>query len=69
MLLFQKYISVYIHTASQCTMLPTYQVRQKPVHAKISQNCLTHGNNSVILNLISIKIVYLFPEVTVGVIK
>ena len=32
-------------------------------------NCLTHGNNSVIMNLFSIEIVYLFPEVTVGVIK
>ena len=34
-----------------------------------SQNCLTHGNNSVIMNLFSIEIVYLFPEVTVGVVK
>ena len=34
-----------------------------------SQNCMTHGNNSVILNLFSIEIVYLFPEVTVGVVK
>ena len=33
------------------------------------QNCLTHGNNSVIMNLFSIEIVYLFPEVTVGVVK
>ena len=34
-----------------------------------SQNCLTHGNNPVIMNLFSIEIVYLFPEVTVGVVK
>ena len=33
------------------------------------QNCLTHGQNSVIMNLFSIENVYLFPEVTVGVIK
>ena len=37
-------------------------------HAKL-QNCLTHGNISVIMNLFSIEIVYLFPEVTVGVVK
>ena len=34
-----------------------------------SQNCLTHGNNYVIMNLVSIEIVYLCPEVTVGVAK
>ena len=34
-----------------------------------SQNCLTHGNSSVIINIFSIEIVYLFPEVTVGVVK
>ena len=34
-----------------------------------SQNCLTHGKNSVIVNLFSIEIVYLFTEVTVGVVK
>ena len=34
-----------------------------------SQNCLTHGNNSVIMNLFSIEVVYLFPEVTIGVVK
>ena len=34
-----------------------------------SQNCLIHGNNSVIINLFSIEIVYLFPQVTVGVVK
>ena len=34
-----------------------------------SQNCLTHGNNFVIMSLFSIEIVYLFPEVTVGVVK
>ena len=34
-----------------------------------SQNYLNHGHNSVIKNLFSIEIVYLFPEVTVGVVK
>ena len=34
-----------------------------------SENYLTHDNNSVIMNLFSIEIVYLFPEVTVGVVK
>ena len=34
-----------------------------------SQNCLTHGNNSVTMNLFSTEIVYLFPEVTVSVVK
>ena len=34
MLLFQKYTSVQLHIASTCTKLPTYPVRQKPVHAK-----------------------------------
>ena len=34
-----------------------------------SQNCLIHGNNSVIMNLFSIEIVYLFTEVTVSVVK
>ena len=34
MLLFQMYSSVQFHIASKCTNLPTYQVRQKPVHAK-----------------------------------
>ena len=34
-----------------------------------SQNCLTHGKNSVIMNLSSIENVYLFPEVTLGVVK
>ena len=60
--------AVQFHIASKCTKLPTYQVRQKPFHAKL-QNCLTHGNISVIMNLFSIEIVYLFPEVTVGVVK
>ena len=63
------YTSVQFHIASKCT----YQVRTKPVHAK--RTCsdhkivLTHGNNSVIMNLFSTEIVYLFPEVTVGVVK
>ena len=73
MLLFQMYTLVQFHIASKCTDLSTYQVRQKPVHAKKtlfwSQNCLTHGNNSVLMNLFSIEIVYLFQEVTVGVVK
>ena len=66
------YTSVQFHIASKCTKLPTYQERQKPGHAiktlTRSQNCLTHGNNSVIMNLYSIEIVYLFPEVTVSVV-
>ena len=68
MLLFQMYTSVQLHIASKCTKLPTYQVRQKPFHAKL-QNCLTHGNISVMMNIFSIEIVYLFQEVTVGVVK
>ena len=28
------YTSVQFHIASNCTKLPTYQVRQKPVYAK-----------------------------------
>ena len=67
------FTSVKFHIASKCAKLPTYQVRQKPVHAK--RPCsdhkivLTHGNNAVIMNLFSIELVYLFPEVTVGVVK
>ena len=34
-----------------------------------SQNCLAHGKNSVIMNLFLIEIVFLFPEVAVGVVK
>ena len=33
-MLFQMYTSVQFHIASKCTKLSTYQVRQKPVHAK-----------------------------------
>ena len=33
------------------------------------KKCLTHGYNSVKMSLFSIEIVYLFLEVTVGVIK
>ena len=73
MLLFQMYTSVQFHIASKYTKLPTYQVRKKAVHAKRPcsdhKNCLTRGNNSVMMNLFSIEIVYLFPEVTVGVVK
>ena len=29
------YTSVHFHIASKCTKLPTYQGRQKPVHAQI----------------------------------
>ena len=72
MLVFQIYTSVHFHAASKCTKLPSYQMRQKPVHAKdlvLITNCLTHGKYSVIMNLFSLEKVYLFPEVTVGVIK
>ena len=68
MLLFQMYTLVQFHIASKCIKLPTYRVRQKPVHTK-DLELMTHGNNSVIMNLFSIEIVYLFPEVTVGVVK
>ena len=34
MLVFQIYTSVYFHIASKCTKLPSYQMRQKPAHAK-----------------------------------
>ena len=34
-----------------------------------SLNWLTHGKNSVIKNLLWIENVYLFPELTVGVVK
>ena len=72
MLLFQMYTSVQFHIASKFTKLPSYQMWQMPVHAKElswSSNWLTHGNNSVIMDLISIENVYLFPELTVGVVK
>ena len=73
MLLFQMYTSVEFHIASKCTKIPTYQVRQKPVHTKRPcsdyKKYLTHCNNYVIMNLFSIEIVYMFPEVTVGVVK
>ena len=50
----------------------SYEMRQKPVHAKdlalITKSSDT-GKNSVIKNLFSIKNVYLFPVVTVGVVK
>ena len=32
--LFQMYSSVQFHITPKCTMLPSYQMRQKPVHAK-----------------------------------
>ena len=68
MLLFQMYTSVQFHIASKCTKLPTYQVRQKPLHVK--RPCYDDkSNNSVIMNLFSIEFVYLFPEVTVGAVK
>ena len=63
MLLFQMHTSVQFHVASKSTKLPTHQVRQKLVHPKRPcsdhKNILTHGNNSVIMNLFSIEIVYL----------
>ena len=68
MLLFEMYTSVKFHIASKCTKHPIYQVRQKPVHAK-SPCSDHHGKNSVLMNLFSIEIVYLFPKVTVGVVK
>ena len=34
MLLFQMYTSVHFLITSKCTKFPTYQVRQKSVHAK-----------------------------------
>ena len=68
MLLFQMYTLIQFHIASKCTKLPTYQVRQKPFHAK--RPCSDpHGNISVIMNLFSIEIVYLVLEVNVGVVK
>ena len=67
MLLSQLYTSVKFHIASKCTRLPSYQMRQKPAHAD-HKNRLTHGKHSVIMNLLSIENVYLFPEVTVGVV-
>ena len=70
--LFQMYTSVQLHIASKCTKLPSYQTRQIPVMQNtltLSQICLTHGKNSVIMNLFSRENVYLFPEITVGVVK
>ena len=66
------YTSVQFHIASKRTTLSSCQVRQKPVHAKdlvMITKILTHGKNSVIMNLFSIETVYLFPEVTVSVVK
>ena len=34
MLSYQMYTTVQFHIKSKCTKLPTYQVRQKPFHAK-----------------------------------
>ena len=72
MLLFQMYTSAQFHIASKCTIFSSYQAKKEPVHAKylvLVTNCLTHGKNSVIMNLFSIEIVYLFQEVTVVVVK
>ena len=72
MLLIQMYTSVQFHIASKCTKLPSYQMRQKTFHAKdlvLITKCPTHGKTSVIMNLFSMEYVYLFPEVTVGVVK
>ena len=73
MLMFQIYTSVQFHIAPKCTKLPSYQMRQKPVHAKdlvlITKLSDTLVKNSVIMNLFSKESVYLFPEVTVGVVK
>ena len=40
MLLFQMYTSVQFYIASKCTKLSTYQMRQRPIHAK--RTCLDH---------------------------
>ena len=66
------YTSVQFHIASKCTKLPAYHLRQKPVHAKrpcSDHKIVLHMVTIVIKNLFSIEIVYLFPEVTVGVVK
>ena len=44
----------------------------KSIKFNIASKCaklLTHGTNSVIMNIFSKEIVYLFPEVTVCVVK
>ena len=72
MLLIQMHTSVQFHIASKYTKLPSYLMRQKLVHAKyLVENAKLSDTwlNSVIMNLFSIENVYLFPEVTVGVIK
>ena len=68
--------NVYISSISYCTkMLKASHLssgKETCSYKKTlfwSQNCLTHGNNSVIMNSFSIEIVYVFPEVTVGVVK
>ena len=66
------FTSVQLHIASKCTKHPSYQTDGYPFmqnNLTWSQNCLTQGKNSVIMNLFSIENVYLFQEVTVGVVK
>ena len=66
--LFQMYTSFQLHIASKCTKLPSYQMRQIPVHSKYHDLIIklsTHGKNSAIMSLFSIENVYLFPEVIV----
>ena len=64
--------SVKFHNASKCTKLLSYQMWQIPVNAKdlvLITKLLIHGKNSVIMNWFSLENVYLFPELTVGVVK
>ena len=62
------YTSVQFHSASRCLKLPSYQMWQKYAHAK-DLDWLTHGKNSVTMNLFSIENAHLFPELIVGVVK
>ena len=63
------YTSVQFHIASKYTTLSSYQVAHKPVSCPDHKIVGTHGKNSVIMNLFSIEIGYLVPEVTVSVVK
>ena len=69
--------SIYISSISYCmkiTKVPllsnvteTYSCKRQ--YISWSPNGLTHRKNSVIMNIFSIENVYLFPELTVGVVK
>ena len=67
------YTSVQFHIASKCTKFSTIIKWDRNLFMQkdlvLVTNCLTHGNNSVIMNLLSIEIVYLCQESTVGIIK